>query len=54
MPLAACSLRCPFAGVGSKRRQRAPPIKLTFRPVNSLLQNVYQVRFSCMRSEPSP
>ena len=30
-------------GVGGKRGRRAPPVKLTFRPVNSLLQNVYQV-----------
>jgi hypothetical protein len=30
-------------GVGGKRGRRAPAVKLTFRPVNSLLQNVYQV-----------
>ncbi|PSC73504.1 telomerase reverse transcriptase [Micractinium conductrix] len=31
------------AGTGAKRGRRAPAVKLTFRPVNSLLQNVYQV-----------
>ncbi|GAB4814869.1 hypothetical protein N2152v2_001915 [Parachlorella kessleri] len=29
--------------VGAKRAQRQPPVKLTFKPVNSFLQNVYQV-----------
>ncbi len=29
--------------VGAKRAQRKPPVKLTFKPVNSFLQNVYQV-----------
>ena len=30
-------------GVGGKRGRRAPAVKLSFRPVNSLLQNVDQV-----------
>lgn len=32
-----------IAGPGGKRRQRSPAVKLDFRPVNSLLQGVYQV-----------
>ncbi len=47
---------CPALSVavpGVKRRQRAPAVKLTFRPVNNLLQGVYQVGgwlASCMYS----
>jgi hypothetical protein len=29
---------------GAKRGRRLPPLKLSFKPVNSFLQNIYQVR----------
>lgn len=36
-------LLCVCAGVGAKRSQRTRAITLDFKPVNYLLQNVYQV-----------